>query len=103
MNVLKTISYYIYLFYKKFRVYALFLTLFAISYFFTGDYTIFDQIKYKNEVSNKLAEIEQYKKEIEECDKTIENLERNNEELERYAREVYFMKKENEDIFLIEE
>ncbi len=103
MEALKTITSYIYLFYKKFRVYALILTMFVIVYFFTGDYTVFDQIKYKNEVSNKLSEIELYKKEIEECDRTIENLERNNEELEKYAREVYYMKKKNEDIFLIEE
>lgn len=103
MEALKTITSYIFLFIKKSKVYAFVLSFFAIMLFFAGDYTILDQIKYKNELSSKLAEIEQYKREIEECDRTIENIEKNNEELEKYAREVYYMKKENEDIFLIEE
>ncbi|MEZ4803400.1 MAG: septum formation initiator family protein [Gelidibacter sp.] len=46
-------------------------------------------------------EKEYYKKEIEKDNKDIKELS-NDEGLERLAREKYYMKKENEDIYIIE-
>ncbi|WP_372755496.1 septum formation initiator family protein [Mariniflexile sp.] len=47
------------------------------------------------------SEKEYYQKEIEKDNKAIKNL--NNEEgLEKFAREEYYMKRENEEIYIIE-
>jgi len=44
-----------------------------------------------------------YLEQIEKDSLQIHELKSNNKNLEKFAREKYFMKKDNEDIFLIEE
>jgi cell division protein DivIC len=44
-----------------------------------------------------------YKAQIEESKKTAEDLMNNTKTLETFAREKYFMKKDNEDIFIVDE
>lgn len=53
------------------------------------------------EIDELEAEKEYYKKEIEKDQKAIKELS-NEEGVERLAREKYYMKKDNEDIFIIE-
>ncbi len=48
-------------------------------------------------------EISFYEQEIEANKQKMQELQSNDENLEKFAREQYLMKKENEDIFLIDE
>lgn len=54
-----------------------------------------------SEIKKLETSTEYYKKEIEKDNKMIKNL-NNPKSLEKFARETYRMKKENEDIFIIE-
>lgn len=58
---------------------------------------------HQREISRLKSEIERYRKKYEEDSKTLKEITTNREELEKVAREKYFMKKENEDIFIFEE
>ncbi|MDP2088309.1 MAG: septum formation initiator family protein [Flavobacteriaceae bacterium] len=67
----------------------------------------FDQNSYEthrvlnNEIEKLESSEEFYSKEIQQDKKVIEDL-KNSKKLEKFAREEYKMKKENEDLFLIE-
>lgn len=56
-------------------------------------------------LDRQIAELEEnkvyYKEEIKKDESQIKMLQ-NNEQIEKYAREKYFMKKDNEDIYIIE-
>ncbi len=52
-------------------------------------------------INEKKAEIELYEAEIEKDKKSIQQL-KNDDVLENYARETYYMKKDNEEIYIIE-
>jgi cell division protein FtsB len=45
---------------------------------------------------------EYYKKEIETAKQELADIQNNNEALEKFAREKYLMKKDGEDVFIIE-
>ena len=59
----------------------------------------------RNELNNDIKALEDekdfYKREIEKDNKAIKNL-KTDEGLEKFAREEYYMKRENEDIYIIE-
>ena len=57
--------------------------------------------KFNNEIKDLETTISFYKTKIEKDKETIKKLE-DSLELERFAREKYLMKKENEDIYIIE-
>lgn len=57
--------------------------------------------EFNSEVDKLETAIKFYQKKIKEDKKTIKNLQ-DSLQLERFAREKYLMKKENEDIYLIE-
>ena len=57
--------------------------------------------KFNNEITDLESTISYYQKKIIEDKATIKNL-KDSLQLERFAREKYLMKKENEDIYLIE-
>jgi len=57
--------------------------------------------KFNDEITDLESTISYYQKKIIEDKATIKNL-KDSLQLERFAREKYFMKKENEDIYLIE-
>lgn len=61
-------------------------------------YTQADLIKKCNKLK---AERDYYISEIENNKKQIQELQTNKESLETFAREKYFMKKDNEDVFVI--
>ena len=58
---------------------------------------------YDRKIHNLKREISFYKKEIEETKRRTTELQTNDRNLEKFAREQYLMKKEDEDIFIIEE
>jgi cell division protein DivIC len=61
---------------------------------------IFSQIKRKQELNELNAKIEYYKQQNKLTNAELENLQNNPATLEKYAREKYFMKRDNEEIFI---
>ena len=55
------------------------------------------------EIENLNAEIDKYRKQFDEDTKKLKELTTNPEAMEKVAREKYFMKKANEDIFIFDE
>ena len=94
-------------FYKKhlagINKYWLVIILFLTITFFLGDSNLMSRYKYDDKIRTLENEINRYKKEIEQNKKKIQELQTDKEGLERFAREEYLMKKENEDIYIIDE
>ena len=68
-------------------------------FFDTNSYFIHKEL---NDEINALQDTKEfYKKEIDEDKQFIEKM-KDSDEVEKYAREKYYLKKENEDIFIIE-
>ena len=94
-------------FYKKhlagLNKYWLVTIIFFAVIFFIGDSNLYNRYKYDEKIRTLENDINRYKKEIEQNKKKIQELQTDKIGLEQFAREEYFMKKENEDIFIIEE
>ena len=65
--------------------------------------SLIDRIKYAHELREMEAEKEYYLERIEEDSQRLEELKTDRENLEKFAREQFFMKKENEDVYVIVE
>ena len=89
-------------FYKLFgNIYLVITTVFLIWIFFWDSNSVIVNLKLKKEIN----ELEKRKAELEKninIDKKIISSLQNLDSLERYAREKLFMKKENEEIYIIE-
>ena len=70
--------------------------------FFFSDSSLLKRIKYEHEIRDLKAQIEYYRKQTETDKAKLNELQSSLENLEKYARENYLMKKENEEIFVIE-
>lgn len=68
---------------------------------FLDNYSYFDHLFLDNQVSELEDNKEYYQEEIKKDEEQIKQL-KNPEQIEKYAREKYYMKKENEDIYIIE-
>jgi cell division protein FtsB len=98
MNLLKKIySQYL----AKVNKYGLVLIVFLIITFVVGDSNLYKRYAYDEKIRSLENEIRSYQKEIEITRKKLEDLHTNQERLERFAREEYFMKKQDEDVFII--
>ena len=90
---------------KVFRVlsnkYFIILLLFLIWMVFFDENAFLNHWELDKEIDNLEKSNEYYKDQIEQDKKVIDNL-NDPDSLEKYAREEYKMKKENEEIFLIE-
>lgn len=74
---------------------------FIIWMLFFDTYAYFDHRDIDSEISELEDRKAYYQREIDKDKKNIQKLNRK-EEMERYAREKYYMKHENEDIFIID-
>ncbi|MBT8318429.1 MAG: septum formation initiator family protein [Lutibacter sp.] len=83
---------------NKYIIFALF---FIVWMFFFDENSFLNHLEFDKEINKLNAEKEYYQKEINQDKELIEKL-KNKEELEKFAREEYHMKKENEEIYLIE-
>jgi cell division protein FtsL len=89
-------------FYKIFtNIFVMILIPFIIWMLFFDENSYLIHKKFDKEINDLESSINFYKTKIEEDKNTIKNLQ-DSLELERFAREQYLMKKENEDIYLIE-
>lgn len=59
------------------------------------------QYEYRSEVSKLQEEKDFYEKETDQVKKDLKELSTNLKSAEKFAREKYFMKKDNEDVFVI--
>jgi cell division protein DivIC len=83
--------------------YVLTLILFFLWLLFFDQNNLLERHKLNSEYDRLIQEREYYMKKIEEDRRRIKELKTDNENLEKFAREQYLMKKDNEDIFVIEE
>lgn len=81
--------------------YVLLLFLFAIWMFFFDSNSWFIHNELNNEISDLEDKKEYYQAEIDKDKKTIEILS-DSVEIEKFAREEFYMKRENEEIYIIE-
>ena len=77
------------------------LVLFGVWMLFFDNNSWFIHHELNNEIESLENEKEYYQKEIEKDNKTIKKLS-TKDGLEKFAREEYYMKRENEEIFIIE-
>jgi len=89
-------------FFKLFsNIYILISTVFLIWILFLDSNSVVVNIKLKSQINDLEKKINQLQKEIEIDKKLIATL-KNLDSLEKYGREKHFMKKQNEEIFIIE-
>ena len=81
--------------------YLIIFIIFAIWMLFIDANSLFIHNDLNNEIDDLEQEKEYYKKEIEKDKKAIKELS-NEEGMEKFAREQYYMKKDKEEIFIIE-
>ncbi len=81
--------------------YFIALYIFAFWLMFFDNMSLWDLIAYKAEVRQLEKEKALYQEQIEAAQNNLEELTSNMNNLEKFAREQYFMKKDNEDIFVI--
>lgn len=77
------------------------LLILLIVLFFFSDSSFQKRLRQESQIKDLQTQIELYQKQIEEDKKKLNELQSNKDNLEKFARENYFMKKENEEIFII--
>ncbi len=83
--------------------YLIAVTVFLVWLLIFDNNSLIDRVKYLNTLHNLGEEKQYYLKRIEEDSRRLKELKTDRENLEKFAREQYFMKKENEDVFVIVE
>ena len=69
--------------------------------FVMGDSSLYKRYTYDEKIRSLEKEIKHYQKAIKINSKKLNDLHTDKEGLERFAREEYFMKKPNEDVYII--
>lgn len=88
---------------SKLNVYAVVIIVFMIITFVVGDSNLYLRYRYDNKIRSLEREIKHYRKEIEDNSKKLQDIHSSKERLERYAREEFYMKRADEDVFIIED
>ncbi len=83
------------------NIYLIILTVFVIWMLFFDENSYLNHREFNKEIKELETWIDYHKKKITEDKKTIQKL-KDSLELQRFAREKYLMKRENEDIYIIE-
>lgn len=87
----------------KINAYWLVIIVFLVLTLTLGDSSLYKRYTYDQKICSLEKEIKHYQKEIEINSKKLNDLHTDKEGLERFAREEYFMKKPNEDVFIIKD
>ena len=77
--------------------------IFLVILLFVNRNDVFVQWDRKQELKDLTASKQFYQKEIEKTRRQLADLEHNPAALEKYARENLFMKRDNEDVFIVEQ
>ena len=83
--------------------YAFTTFLFIVWLLFFDSNTIWSQFKLQQQLNEKINEKAFYETEIKDIKESLYELETNNITQEKFAREKYFMKRANEDVFVVSE
>ena len=83
--------------------YTLAITLFIVWMCFFDQRDIFSTIDQKKTLSDLLAKKRYYQQEITTAQQELTDLQNNSTALEKFAREKYLMKRNGEDIYIIED
>ncbi len=75
---------------------------FALMMLFFDRNDIFVQLERRKELNDLLTSKKFYEEEIEKTKKELSELENDPSAVEKYARENFFMKRDNEDIFIVD-
>lgn len=75
---------------------------FVLYFSFFDDHSLLKFFIYNHQAARLEKEIATYKEFTERCETLIQELDEGGESLEKYARERLLMKRENEDVYLIE-
>ncbi len=86
---------------SKINAYWLVTIVFFALTFVMGDSSLYKRYTYDEKIRSLEKEIKHYQQEIEVNSKKLNDLHTDKEGLERFAREEYFMKKSNEDVYII--
>ncbi|MEG1586876.1 MAG: septum formation initiator family protein [Bacteroidales bacterium] len=89
-------------FYKGTHILRLVVAVFVVFMLFFDENSIYKSTQYRFKIRELNKEINYYKKVIEESKNKLNELNSSPENLEKFAREQFLMKKENEDIYLLE-
>ena len=80
--------------------YVIISTILLLHLLITEETNVFQLISEKGQIGVVKRENEQKRQEIIDTKRSIEELTTDKEKLEKFAREQYFMKKNNEDVFI---
>ena len=83
--------------------YVLAFAIFAIAITFFGESSLINRMSQKKEIDKLSTEIEEEQQKFKHDKETLNSLKNDPEALKRVARERYYMKAEDEDIFVIED
>lgn len=81
--------------------YLLISLLFAVWMLFLDNYSYMDQRQLNKQIDELQDNKKYYQEEIKKDSQSIKLL-KNQDQVEKYAREKYYMKRENEDIYIVE-
>jgi cell division protein FtsB len=70
--------------------------------FFISESNIFARLGYEAKIMELNRQIDRYHKQTEEDSQKLKLLESDKDRIEKFARENYLMKKDNEDVFIVE-
>lgn len=82
--------------------YVIATTVFAVLILFVDRNNLFEQMQRRQQLNELLASKKFYQSEIDKVKKNLGDLKDNPAALEKYARENYLMKKDNEDLFIVD-
>jgi cell division protein FtsB len=74
---------------------------FVILMAFIDHNDIFVQMNHRRQLNDLLTSKQFYEQQIEQTKKSLANLQNNPAALEHYAREKFFLKRDNEDLFIV--
>jgi cell division protein FtsB len=81
--------------------YVIALAAFTVLMLFVDHNDIFVQLDRRKQLDALLASKQFYEKQIEQTRKNLSDLQNNSAALEKYAREKFYLKRDNEDLFVV--
>lgn len=89
-------------FYRRTRVFRVVAALFVVFMLFFDENSVLQNFRYSLKIMELNKEIDSYRKIIDESKRKLGELNSDPESLEKFAREQLLMKKDNEDVYLID-
>ena len=83
--------------------YVIALAVFVVTIGFVGESSLVKRVEQRQEISRLREEIDVYNRKFEDDKKVLNALKHDHEAVKEVARSRYYMKTDNEDIFIVEE